>query len=154
LRNAEEKYDAIYADFPLPFDHDLLKLYSKEIYSAILTRLEPDGYLALDSGMSFLDPQTPRKSEGFAWNMILLNTLKAAGFKTIKPFLGNELFIVARRDQQKDEADFKDLGIPLVHLNQEKLDFAREAEHYFEENPNFVNSIFRPRLGKLREPNL
>lgn len=80
VKTTKEKYDAIFMDFPVPNDHNLSKLYSMEFYSFVRKHLKKDGFVALDAPGSSIG--TPRND----WT-IYYNTIKAAGFKTIVPYL-------------------------------------------------------------------
>lgn len=80
VRTTEEKYDAIFMDFPIPNDYNLSKLYTMEFYSFVRKRLAKDGFAVLDAPGSRIGDS---KSD---W-LIYSNTIKAAGFKTIVPYL-------------------------------------------------------------------
>lgn len=91
VKNTREKYDAIYIDFPNPVDYSLSKLYSREFYFFAGERLEEKGFIALDSpGIDFVecfDAKTNQiESETSNWE-IYYNTLKAAGFRTVIPYV-------------------------------------------------------------------
>ncbi|MBF0245620.1 MAG: hypothetical protein HQL31_10175, partial [Planctomycetes bacterium] len=48
LRSDDRTWDAIYADFPYPYNFDISKLYSKEFYQIVKRHLSPDGYFVLN----------------------------------------------------------------------------------------------------------
>lgn len=75
LQNCDEKFDAIYIDFPDPTNYDLSKLYSLEFYSLVRHCVSEKGYVAADlpAGAHYL------------WSEYY-STLRAAGFQQIKPF--------------------------------------------------------------------
>ena len=78
IRNSTETFDAIYLDFPYVKDYNVSKLYSREFLHFVRQRLAPDGFVAFDApGIAI--PSDTRK--------IYLNTVWAAGFKFIKPFV-------------------------------------------------------------------
>jgi len=92
IKNTDEKFDAIYIDFPSPVDYDLSKLFSREFYHFVRRSLNKNGFAVIDSPGSEMDlidynhdqPMDPDSD----WK-IYFNTLKAAGFNTIIPFASN-----------------------------------------------------------------
>ncbi|MFC1976726.1 spermidine synthase [Chloroflexota bacterium] len=80
VKTSKEKYDAIFIDFPVANDYNLSKLYSMEFYSFVRKRLKEDGFAVFDAPGS--ERGTPRSD----W-AIYYNTIKAAGFETIVPYL-------------------------------------------------------------------
>jgi len=91
IKNTKKKYDAVYIDFPAPVDYNLSKLYSREFYSFVGKCLKDNGYIALDApGIDVVG------SHGLKINRIngnkndwsiYFNTLQAAGFKTVIPYI-------------------------------------------------------------------
>lgn len=148
LQNA--RYDAIYADFPLPFSYDLLKLYSVEFYRLVARALKEDGFLAFDSAMLFLNSANPEESEGFLWNMVLQNTLRAAGFSDVRPFMGSELFVFARPTAKDVGRIWQDHGIEVLSGGKDLLERSFRTESYFTERPDLINSVFKPSLHAAR----
>ena len=75
LQNCNQKFDALYIDFPDPNNYDLAKLYSLEFYSLVRHCVSEDGFAAADipGGQKVL------------WDEYY-STLRAAGFEFIKPF--------------------------------------------------------------------
>ncbi|MDP2731249.1 MAG: hypothetical protein Q8O55_12340 [Dehalococcoidales bacterium] len=96
IRTTEEKYDAIFMDFPTPNDYNLSKLYSTEFYSFVRKRLKKDGFAVLDA------PGGRIGGSRSDW-LIYSNTIKAAGFKTIVPYLS--------RLEQDNPRFYKKLGV-------------------------------------------
>ncbi|MFC2010984.1 spermidine synthase [Chloroflexota bacterium] len=80
VKTTKEKYDAIFIDFPIPIDYNLSKVYSMEFYSFVRKCLEKDGFVAIDAVGSEIGAL---RSD---W-AIYYNTIKAAGFETIVPYL-------------------------------------------------------------------
>lgn len=94
IRKTEEKFDAIYIDFPAPIDYNTSKLYSREFYNFVARNLKEGGYLALDApgSATFTYPdqesrQVMDKTQS-DWPFFY-NTLKAAGYHTVVPFVTN-----------------------------------------------------------------
>jgi len=78
IRNSADTFDAIYLDFPYVEDYNLSKLYSREFLHFVRQRLAPDGFIVFDApGIEI--PSTLRE--------IYLNTVWAAGFKFLKPYV-------------------------------------------------------------------
>ncbi|MFC1816022.1 hypothetical protein ACFL0M_08775 [Thermodesulfobacteriota bacterium] len=75
LQTCNQKFDAIYIDFPDPTTYDLAKLYSFEFYSLVRHCVAADGFVAADLPAG----------ESVLWNEYY-STLRAAGFEFIKPF--------------------------------------------------------------------
>lgn len=146
-------YDAVYIDFPLPYDYDLLKLYSYEIYRLIGARLAPDGFIAMDAAT--LDPAraVPESAPGFArWRRILASTLDAAGFKQLVAYEGSEGFVAARKAAAAPPAAaFVDHGIALKVVDAAYVRRALAARPLPPPDPASVNSIFRPQLHSLQD---
>ena len=80
VKTSKEKYDAIFIDFPAANDYNLSKLYSMEFYSFVRKCLKKDGFVVIDAPGSEIE--TPRND----WP-IYYNTIKAAGFETIVPYI-------------------------------------------------------------------
>jgi spermidine synthase len=78
IRNSNDAFDAIYLDFPKPNDYNLSKLYSREFFSFVRQRLAPGGFVVLD---------TPGLKNRSPIREIYTNTIAAAGFKYIRPYI-------------------------------------------------------------------
>ncbi|MBN3039133.1 MAG: hypothetical protein JW869_06960 [Candidatus Omnitrophica bacterium] len=93
IKDSQEKFDAIFIDFPDPYDYDMAKLYSREFYQFVRKRLNKGGFAVLDSpGSDVFSPhdyQGEQKVDPQGIWLIYYNTLKAAGFGTIIPFVTN-----------------------------------------------------------------
>lgn len=91
VRRSEEKFDAIYIDFPMPADYDLAKLYSREFFHFTRERIKEDGYVVFDAtGTGYLSG--PDRQGGQVVNSdndwpYYYATLKAAGFPEIQPYI-------------------------------------------------------------------
>jgi spermidine synthase len=75
LQRCDQKFSAIYIDFPDPNTYDLAKLYSLEFYSLVRHCVSEDGFVAADLPAG----------ESDLWDEYY-STLRAAGFQHIKPF--------------------------------------------------------------------
>ncbi|MGE0268797.1 MAG: spermidine synthase [Candidatus Omnitrophota bacterium] len=79
LRTTQEKYDAIYMDFPRAKDYNLSKLYSREFYSFIYSCLKDDGFIVFDA------TEIADSYQDHSWE-VYFSTLTAAGFRSVIPF--------------------------------------------------------------------
>lgn len=78
IRHSTETFDAIYLDFPYARDYNLSRLFSREFYHFARARLAQNGFLVMDA---------PKLEQlGIDWK-IYSNTLLAAGFKDVHPYL-------------------------------------------------------------------
>jgi len=80
LRTTGDRFDAVYVDVPRPRAYGLAMLFSREFYGMIRARLDPDGFLAIDTPGGSCDGQ-----EGL-WS-VYYSTLKAAGYATVTPLV-------------------------------------------------------------------
>ena len=144
VRHSNERFDAVFLDFPYPADFDLSRLYSVEFFRSLSKLFTIDAFVAFDVPL-FVDPENSAETTS---NQSVLSTLDAAGFRRVLPFaLGGEGFIYAdlkggalefRRDQFRawmSEVGARDLR-PLHY----------DLRHVLTA-PRFVNSVFRPTLG-------
>ena len=142
LRSAQNRFDVIYIDFPYPFSFDSLRLYSVEFLKLVAARLSPEGYMVMDVPLD-LDGV-----EFAAFNDIVFNTVRAAGFKTILAYQSeSETFITAA------------LGLPVVYPDYFEYGFKPDTfgpNWFLKSGVNLrevrdgvisdkVNSIVRPR---------
>ncbi|MCB0343646.1 MAG: hypothetical protein KDD66_00940 [Bdellovibrionales bacterium] len=93
VKNSDEKYDAIYMDFPNASDYNVSRLYSREFYSFVRRRLADGGYAVMNAnGIDELTPPdeygTQRPLPGNEWPTYW-STIKAAGFENVKPYFSN-----------------------------------------------------------------
>jgi spermidine synthase len=80
VKTNKVKFDAIFIDFPKANDYNLSKLYSMEFYSLVGKSLENDGFAVIDA--PYIDIGLPENDL-----LIYYNTIKAAGFDTIVPYV-------------------------------------------------------------------
>jgi len=78
IRNTTDSFDAIYLDFPYVEDYNLSKLYSREFFHFVRQRLAPDGFVVFDA---------PKIEYDSNMREIYMNTVKAAGFEFVKPYV-------------------------------------------------------------------
>lgn len=158
IRSTAETFDAVYIDFPLPHDYDLLKLYSVEFYSALRRVLRPGGFISVDASMYAPDPRSTLRDQYLRWNNIVLNTVHFAGFQNPIAFQGSEIFLSAELNPSMPQArgSFKNHGIELRVLTPEYLQKGLRSgaavSAGFRADPGSVNSIFKPKLQALPDP--
>jgi spermidine synthase len=88
IKNDTHYYDAVYMDFPDTRDYNISKLYSREFYSFVKRRLRQNGFIAFDAnGLEFMNEEGHQRTEALDSWEIYYNTLYAAGFRTIIPFI-------------------------------------------------------------------
>ncbi|MCB0338865.1 MAG: hypothetical protein KDD53_04635, partial [Bdellovibrionales bacterium] len=93
VRSTDQTFDAIYIDFPVPVDYDLSKLYSREFFTFIRKRITETGFAVFDAtGIGLLSPFDLNDEQTISplndWPYYY-NTLRAAGFRAITPYLSN-----------------------------------------------------------------
>lgn len=172
VRQAKGKYDIIFCDFPNPVDYDLAKLYSREFYVFARRLLSDQAWLVMDApGIDHdinVDP-----SSRMSWE-IFYHTLRAASFKTIRPFFSrletdnpqaleavggdqdalNDLaqsltagFVMAAADEREVELNpVRAKGLRVINDYRAKLSLIDPGSLKDEMNPRLVNSVFRPLL--------
>ncbi len=151
VRNSESHYDAIFADFPWPFQYDLAKLYSIEFYRQIERILKPDGFCVLD----FPIVKSVKSSLDFV--EIMTNTLKEARFQTILPMdLNQESFIFLQKSKFGIDFKFRDFGLNYkIPIRENLADLAIHNLEIFTTNKSKsaqINSIFKPVILNVRDP--
>lgn len=76
LRNARERFDAVFIDVPAVRDYNIAMLYSREFYAMVRRRVTDQGFVALDA------PDGSCGFEGSLWP-VYYSTLRSAGFETV-----------------------------------------------------------------------
>jgi spermidine synthase len=133
--NVSEKYDFILIDFPFPHNPDLARLYSREFYRAVKSRLKDNGFVALDFPLELQETKLGGRND------ILFNTLKSAGFSDFLPFSGYDSFVAARPEKgiilEAKSPLLSELSLQFLKIRQDILSSVNWNESY-------VNSIFKP----------
>ncbi|MBE8222102.1 MAG: hypothetical protein HAW60_05175 [Bdellovibrionales bacterium] len=143
VKNSKNKYDAIFIDFPLPFNQDLSRLYSVEFYKLLAKILSKNSYIVADVLL------ITKKNYIFPKNFILpqsifSSTLKDAGFKSVFFYGPEEPFLFAQINKKSLSFNFKKLSKKistktkknLIKLNNNSLGVKIKKE--------YINSIFKP----------
>jgi len=144
LRQSQNKFQAIFVDFPFPNNYELSKLFSREFYQLLRSRLSDDGFAVLDAPI--IRFQDPSKDEIKPLPQdIIVSTLKSAGFPCIlfygpvEPFV----FVSAKaKDIHFDYAKLPNFIENRVLLNLTNLNHVLNEADIREDN---VNSIYKPK---------
>lgn len=105
VRNCRDKYDAVYIDFPYPYNYSVSKLYSVEFYRAVAGILKEGGVATMDYPLEDLRPEKELSRKDRIANSMAFSTVKAAGFKTVFPYNTDspELVSFARAQELRHE---------------------------------------------------
>ena len=140
IKTTNEKYDAIFIDFPFPFSYEISRLYSVEFYKNILSILSPGGFAVIDCPINRDFAQIEETPQA-----IIAKTVQTAGFENTLLFGPLDPFLFIENHQPKIQFRYEVLPsfvsnktlvnlTPLNHLLPEKIS-----------SINHINSIFKPR---------
>lgn len=134
IKNSDDKFDAIFIDFPYPVDYNLSKLYSREFYYFVGRSLSENGFAVIDSpgiSMDMIDDYEHQVMDpDNDWN-IYYSTLNAAGFDTIIPFISNLEFDNPEVYEIFAEAATAGLDVNLEEIESEKNDHVTDLQKGF-----------------------
>lgn len=165
LRNTDEKYDAIFIDFPYPKNYNLARLYSIEFYTYVKARLKPDGFAVLDTPVYEKKSYDKSKYYGqlidrpiftgkdFKHNSVILSTIHYSGFSKYLPYkVGEESFVVMRNSDEPFyfELDKSDIS-KIEKITGTQLRAISDQYFPYEIQENLVNSIFHPTILGVSE---
>ncbi len=166
LRNTQNKYDAIFIDFPYPNSYDLARLYSVEFYTYVRKALNPNGFVVLDA--PFYDRENSRKDHPrgritvttifnerhILNNSVIASTFNYAGFKTIFPYrVADESFLFLKMEPGGIDYNFMETS-DLSYLNKDtiiEMHNIKNQDFPYEISLDYVNSIFKPKVTKKNE---
>ena len=153
LSQNQESFDAIYADFPVPVDYDLSRLYSATFLELVRQHLSDNGFAVMD---------VPFETGSREWS-ILMATAKAAQWHDLQPFgekKSGESFILGWSDngeRTNKTAMWHDWNIPLYMLNAtsmaQAVDYGARISAGIDPHAP-ANTLDRPRLPLLGEQKL
>lgn len=160
LRKSQEKYDAVFIDFPYPKNYNLSKLFSVEFYGFVKNVLSEDGFMVLDAPLRRKTEHkvtAPRQSIEIEMsflpidrvnNSIIMSTVFNSGFNKLVPYMiGNETFVFATNSNKAIRHDLKDLHSPLYPSLDESILTQIGEQHFpFDIKKQYVNSVFHPLL--------
>ncbi len=165
-RTTNEKFDAVFIDFPYPNSYDLSRLYSVEFYSYVRKLLNPNGFVVLDSPFyNKVDYNKDRYQGRVVFtqvfndvqvksNSVVASTFYYAGFKSFFPYrVSDESFIFLKEEPGMIDFNFMD-GADLSKLQPQTIREMKEIKN--QQFPyriafKFVNSIFKPTLIRKNE---
>ncbi len=125
-QGSEQKFDAVYADFPYPYDGEVLKLYSLEFYKMLTKKLRPTAFFIADYPLDALRGENANTVQ---------STFEAAGFvQSWWLSSPGESFIVASMEKKKV---YGDDTFTLVELEKKKAP---------------VQSVLKPRAFMKADP--
>lgn len=121
IKETDEKFDVILLDFPHPKNLSLARLYSAEFYSQLKQRLNPGGFLSIQSGPAF-SPGDPQRNTLSEISSAILETIRRVGLKGeiyLSP-ADQEAFILATElptfDMERFARGMKMIGIEGMGL--------------------------------------
>ena len=149
IKHTQEKFDAIFIDFPYPYTYNLARLYSVEFYHYVRKTLGPQGFIVLDLPLAPDIPQTYEFTEDeYHLNSAVLSTFRYLNFTEMLPYHAiSETFLFLADHEIKFNKDFdKDYPIKMEMLDEAlyKEHFKAKFPHYYD--PKLVNSIFKPTI--------
>ena len=160
LRKTDEKFDAIFIDFPYPQDYNVAKLFSVEFYKFVKRTLKPDGFAVFDVPLRlkegktsdinrrFVELQSNFSDSDFKRNSVVLSTVAKAGFKTRIPYLvGKETFLFMTNTDSKLNYDLYNKTSELYStLDNDILSLINRQYFPHEVSDEYINSIFHPQI--------
>jgi spermidine synthase len=136
-RKSEERFDAVFVDFPYPNNYELGRLYSLEFYQALKRILTPHGFAVLDAPLwRYIDKEIS-KNEVYPYQVIA-KTLLTAGFAQPFFFGPVEPFVFLSNDGRSVAFDYQNL--PHRISNRSFLNLSPIAHM---RNENFLRSDIR-----------
>lgn len=152
VKQEKELYDLIIIDFPYPFTSDIWKLFSLEFYLSLQKRLSPKGIVVLDAPVQNKNiARITNNATASTLNSVLYSTIKAANFGFIRFFsFQKEGFIVASNwSLPSEKTNFDDSKLSPVTIK--KLPNLSKEIFDYRNDPELVNSIFRPKFLDLKK---
>ncbi len=139
LEQAKEFFDVIIADLPDPKNTSLARLYSREFYSLVKSRLSRQGVFVTQATSPFFSKQA-------FW--CIKTTVESSGFKHVTPYhvyvpsFGDWGFVIASNVQQ--HADTWAFNVPTRFLEKKMLPSLFSFSRDLETEPVRVSSLNRP----------
>lgn len=139
VQNTEEKFDAIYIDFPVPADYNTSKIYSREFYSFVRNVLNDNGLMTMYApgigAFTEFDEEgnIVANEEKTPW-FHYYHTLKSAGFKTVAPYLSRleidnpEAHQLANVLIEEQESGERKQQSPFFKIDQELVEQAKQEK--------------------------
>lgn len=142
LRKTTSTWDAVFVDFPFPVNYTISKLYSKEFYKLLLSRISTNGFFIFDAPIW----KDLEKSSPFKNYAILASTLNSAGatnhfaFGPIEPFI-----FVSKNPKNKIQFDYA--SIPKHKMsNRAAINLNKLDTKPTKSDSKLANSLMAPKL--------
>lgn len=151
-RNTQDKFDAIFIDFPHPKTYDLTRLYSTEFYQNIRRILNPKGIAVMDFPVEFLSQEQQfmpgNADDRYKINNVIFSTLFYSGFRSIIPIRTKlETFILMSPSEFKVNYEVGPNFSKLVHqVTPEEVKELQNLNCPYKISKDNINSIFFPKL--------
>jgi spermidine synthase len=152
-RNTNDRFDAVFIDFPHPKTYDLTRLYSIEFYQNIKRILHPKGIAVMDFPVEFLTPNQPMMlgeimPDRYRINNIIFSTLFYSGFRSIIPIKTNlETFIMMSPSEFKVNYTVGPNFTKLVsQVTPEEVKALQNLNCPYKITKEEINSIFFPKI--------
>lgn len=160
LRDTNERYDAIFIDFPYPKNYNISKLFSVEFYRFVKRALNDDGFMVIDVPLRHHSEENSfnirRKvqvemtflPEDKKANSIVMSTVYAAGFKKLIPYkIENESFLFATSSNKEVRFDLSnEKSSHMSYVNKQMLSQVGQQHFPFDLKDRYINSVFHPLL--------
>ena len=166
VRNTNDKYDAVFIDFPYPNSYDLARLYSVEFYTYVRHTLNPNGFVVLDAPFYNKEDYSKNKYQGRVGltqvfndrhvisNSVIASTFYYAGFKSIFPYrVADESFLFLKAEPGAIDYDFMDRA-DVSMLEPQTVKEMKEIKNQlfpYKIASKYINSIFKPTVVKKNE---
>lgn len=143
LKNTKNKYNAVFIDFPFPFNQDLSRLYSVEFYKLLKKVLLKKSYIVADVlVVNKKENIIPKKFT--LPQSIVSSTLRAAGFKSLFFYGKKEPFLFAQLTQEKLLFDYSKLSNQITLSTKNNLQKLSAKYLNIQIKSENINSIFKP----------
>ena len=143
INQAGKRYDRVIIDMPDPHNEAINKLYSREFYTMIRKRMQPDALIVTQSSSPFFTPRTFWCIEQTLAS-IFPHTLS---YQVAIPSFGIWGFNIARLNQLMPNT-FK-INVPTRYLNQQAMQAAMIFGKDIQKINSPINSIMEPKLYQL-----
>jgi spermidine synthase len=147
LRTTNEKYDAIYVDFPYPNNFNIIKLFSFEFYQYVKNALTEDGFMVVGLPIMAKDIGYDFSEKSKRLNDIYFSTFHYSGFKGLLPFAAdNHTFMMASKSEINVPKKPKNLLPDKIETSDNNFKDVYGQNFPYDLDRDLVNSIFRPLL--------
>lgn len=160
LRKTNEKFDAVFIDFPYPQDYNVSKLFSVEFYTFVKRALSKNGFAVIDvplrnkegkgpsTNRHMIEVESAFSDRDFERNSIVMSTVSKAGFSIRVPYLvGKETFLIMTNLDSDLRYDlFGNTSSMYPSLDNEALSLINRQYFPHDIDDSYINSVFHPQL--------